>query len=219
MEGCKGDQCELAHADHSIACHYQRNLTELGLKDSPELRVLFWATYGVTRWDEHHDKAMVPPFAANQAAMDETLREDGYVTVPRSLLGAAASAINHQRAAPEILAQLRLHYMHPHVAQPNQHHCTGSNPCHAVLEATGSLRRLTLTGKELVDLVNFTCPDYHSDPDQLNTGVVLQYHEATPATPEVEAQAAGIYVSLSEYPEEGAYGPVGTLTSTPSTAP
>lgn len=92
----------------------------------------------------------------------------------------------------------------------------GHGQCAAVMVKQ---QPLVLSGRELVDLVNFTCPDYHSDPDQLNTEVVLRYHDATDATPEMEAQAAGIYVYLSEYPEEGAYGPVGTLIPATPDAP
>ncbi|MGU5889752.1 hypothetical protein [Aeromonas hydrophila] len=68
---------------------------------------------------------------------------------------------------------------------------------------------ITLSGKDLIELLDFISPDRESDPDQLGCEVTI-LHKAEPfVSTDGEAHPAGLYAYLTEYPDEGIYGPIG----------
>lgn len=72
----------------------------------------------------------------------------------------------------------------------------------------GEMRTVTVSGKGLLELVDFTCPDHETDREQQETEIVLLNREAFTST-DGEKMPRGVYAYLAEYPEEGLYGPVG----------
>lgn len=69
---------------------------------------------------------------------------------------------------------------------------------------------ITLSGKDLIELLDFISPDRESDPDQLGCEVTI-IHKAEPfVSTDGEDHPAGLYAYLAEYPEEGLYGPLGS---------
>lgn len=73
---------------------------------------------------------------------------------------------------------------------------------------------MTLNGKALCELLAFVCPDHERDPGQLETEVTLIQHASPFTSADGERLPAGLYAVLTEYPEEGIYGPLGTFSST-----
>ena len=66
---------------------------------------------------------------------------------------------------------------------------------------------ITLTAKQLREALEFVNPD-ESDADQLETEVTITQREAFTST-DGDDMPAGLYVHLTEYPEEGVHGPLG----------
>lgn len=75
-------------------------------------------------------------------------------------------------------------------------------------QAKSEKRTVTISGKGLLELVDFTCPDHETDLEQQETEIVLLNREAFIST-DGEKMPSGVYAYLAEYPEEGLYGPVG----------
>lgn len=67
---------------------------------------------------------------------------------------------------------------------------------------------ITLSAADLVELADFCSPDRDTDPEQLETEIVLFYRRASKST-DGDDMPAGVYVHLADYPEEGLFGPVG----------
>lgn len=72
----------------------------------------------------------------------------------------------------------------------------------------GEMRTVTVSGKGLLELVEFACPDHETDREQQETEIVLLNREAFTST-DGEKMPRGVYAYLAEYPEEGLYGPIG----------
>ena len=73
---------------------------------------------------------------------------------------------------------------------------------------SGENRTVTISGKGLLELVDFACPDHETDIEQQETEIVLLNREAFTST-DGDEMPRGVYAYLAEYPEEGLYGPVG----------
>ncbi len=69
---------------------------------------------------------------------------------------------------------------------------------------------LTISIRELHDILKFANPGGKKDADEMDTEVTIKYCEARAST-DGDAMPAGHYVWLAEYPEEGCYGPLGEL--------
>lgn len=67
----------------------------------------------------------------------------------------------------------------------------------------------TLSGKGLLELLDFVSPDREQDPDQLECEVTLFHRDSAFTSTDGEDHPAGLYAYLTEYPEEGIFGPVG----------
>ena len=67
---------------------------------------------------------------------------------------------------------------------------------------------LTLSAKQLREALEFANPDGAADLDQVETEVTITQRAAFTST-EGDAMPAGLYVHLTEYPDEGVYGPLG----------
>ncbi|HGE8241194.1 hypothetical protein LZT27_14645 [Aeromonas veronii] len=67
----------------------------------------------------------------------------------------------------------------------------------------------TLSGKDLLELLDFVSPDREQDPDQLECEVTLFHRDSPFTSTDGEDHPAGLYAYLTEYPEEGIFGPVG----------
>ncbi|WP_270830665.1 hypothetical protein [Aeromonas sp. QDB03] len=67
---------------------------------------------------------------------------------------------------------------------------------------------ITLSAADLVELADFCSPDRDTDPEQLETEIVLFYRRAFKST-DGDDMPAGVYVHLADYQEEGLFGPVG----------
>ncbi|HAT2580522.1 TPA: hypothetical protein I8273_004417 [Aeromonas hydrophila] len=68
---------------------------------------------------------------------------------------------------------------------------------------------VTLSGTDLIELLDFISPDREQDPEQLESEVtIIQKQEAFTST-DGEDRPAGLYAFLTECPEEGLYGPIG----------
>ncbi|VUF54090.1 hypothetical protein [Escherichia phage Fraca] len=70
---------------------------------------------------------------------------------------------------------------------------------------------ITLSGKDLMELLDYISPDRESDPEQLETEVSVIKMDKTFASSEGDIRPAGVYAYLTEYPEEGLYGPIGSV--------
>jgi len=67
---------------------------------------------------------------------------------------------------------------------------------------------ITLSGKDLIELLDYISPDRESEPEQLATEVsVIKMDE--PFSSSSGVRPSGVYAYLTEYPEEGLYGPLG----------
>lgn len=69
---------------------------------------------------------------------------------------------------------------------------------------------ITLSGKDLVELLDFISPDRENDPEQLETEVSIIKMDKTFADGVGDVREPGVYAYLTEYPDEGLYGPLGT---------
>lgn len=67
---------------------------------------------------------------------------------------------------------------------------------------------ITVSAKALLELLDFAAPDRESDADQLDTEITLVGRTEPFTSADGEHCAAGVYAYLTEYPEEGLYGPV-----------
>lgn len=68
---------------------------------------------------------------------------------------------------------------------------------------------ITFNGKDLIELLDFISPDRESNPEQLDTEVVVIKMDNTFASGEGDIRPPGLYAYLAEYPEDGLYGPLG----------
>lgn len=71
---------------------------------------------------------------------------------------------------------------------------------------------ITLSGKQLMDalsLIRGGGPARELTPDELETEIDIQNMKAWHDKEEGREMPAGLYANLSEYPEEGLYGPLG----------
>lgn len=68
---------------------------------------------------------------------------------------------------------------------------------------------ITLSGKDLIELLDFINPDREQSPEQLETEVCVFQMDKTFASSEGDIRPPGVYAYLTEYPEEGLYGPLG----------
>jgi len=69
---------------------------------------------------------------------------------------------------------------------------------------------ITFSGKDLVELLDFISPDRESAPEQLETEVSVIKMDKTFASGEGDIRPPGVYAYLTEYPDEGLYGPLGS---------
>lgn len=69
---------------------------------------------------------------------------------------------------------------------------------------------ITLSGKDLIELLDFISPDREQDPEQLETEVCVIQIDETFASGEGDIRPPGVYAYLTEYPDEGLYGPLGS---------
>ena len=76
-------------------------------------------------------------------------------------------------------------------------------------EFVANKSRITLTGQEVLDLSEFVCPD-KNDTCQLETEVTILYRDDV-LDSEGNLLPAGHYCFLTEYYEEGIYGPLGEV--------
>lgn len=74
----------------------------------------------------------------------------------------------------------------------------------------------TLSGKDLLELLDFVSPDREQDPDQLECEVTLFHRGSAFTSTDGEVHPAGLYAYLTEYPEEGIFGPIGSSASAPN---
>lgn len=74
---------------------------------------------------------------------------------------------------------------------------------------------ITLNGKDLIELLEFISPDREKEPEQLETEVSIIKMDKTFADGVGDIREPGIYAYLVEYPEEGLYGPLGSVESSP----
>lgn len=71
--------------------------------------------------------------------------------------------------------------------------------------------KMTLSGKQLIDVLDFLCPDRDTDEEQTENEVTFIEEKEDFVSTCGENMKAGVYVYLTDYPEEGLYGPVGGL--------
>ena len=74
---------------------------------------------------------------------------------------------------------------------------------------------LTLTAKQLREALVFANPDGSEDTDQAEIEVTITRRMAFKST-DGEAMPAGLYVHLTEYPDEGVFGPLGVELPQPA---
>lgn len=67
---------------------------------------------------------------------------------------------------------------------------------------------ITVNAKALLELLEFAAPDHESDEEQLDSKITLIQRTEPFTSTDGEHCAAGVYAYLTEYPEEGLYGPV-----------
>lgn len=76
----------------------------------------------------------------------------------------------------------------------------------------------TLSGKDLLELLDFVSPDREQDPDQLECEVTLFHRASAFTSTDGEDHPAGLYAYLTEYPEEGIFGPIGSSAIRPASS-
>lgn len=69
---------------------------------------------------------------------------------------------------------------------------------------------MTLSAKQLRDALKFCNPD-EGGSDQMETEVTFFFREENEISNEGDPMPRGVYCYLSEYPEEGCYGPLGEI--------
>lgn len=57
---CNKESNNNEHGGHSVACLYEYALARLGLKDSDDLRVIFWDCHEALQWDDKTDSYITP---------------------------------------------------------------------------------------------------------------------------------------------------------------
>lgn len=67
---------------------------------------------------------------------------------------------------------------------------------------------LTMNAKQLREALEFANPDGPGDAEQAETEVTVTQRAAFTSS-DGDDMPAGLYVHLTEYPEEGVYGPLG----------
>lgn len=72
------------------------------------------------------------------------------------------------------------------------------------------INTITLTAKQLREALEFANPDGAEDAEQAETEVTITRRAAFKTT-DGDDMPAGLYVHLTEYPEEGVYGPLGVM--------
>lgn len=69
---------------------------------------------------------------------------------------------------------------------------------------------LKLKAVEILDMLEYVAPDRETDPDQLETDISIFQKQEPFLGNSGEEMAAGTYMFLTDYPEEGMYGPYGS---------
>lgn len=67
---------------------------------------------------------------------------------------------------------------------------------------------ITLSGKNLIELLDFISPDREQDPSQLDAEITIIKRDAF-TSQDGESMPAGLYAYDAEYPSEGLHGPIG----------
>lgn len=73
---------------------------------------------------------------------------------------------------------------------------------------------LTLTVQQLHDILDFANPSGRGADDEMETEVTIVKQEKPFVSSDGEKMPSGYYVFLTEYPEEGCYGPLGEINPT-----
>jgi hypothetical protein len=68
---------------------------------------------------------------------------------------------------------------------------------------------ISLNGQVLLELLEFIAPDHETDKDQLETEFCLFEKTEPFEASDGSMMKPGVYAYLTEYPEEGIYGPLG----------
>lgn len=68
---------------------------------------------------------------------------------------------------------------------------------------------ITLSGNDLIELLDFVSPDTKRNTEQLTTEVALIRKHEPFMSLDGKLQPSGLYAYLSEYPEQGLHGPLG----------
>lgn len=74
---------------------------------------------------------------------------------------------------------------------------------------------IILTARQLREALEFCNQDGPDDADQMDTEITLTEREAFVSS-DGEQMPAGLYCHLTEYPEEGCYGPLGVAPAAPA---
>lgn len=72
------------------------------------------------------------------------------------------------------------------------------------------LALLKLKAVEILDMLEYVAPDRETDPDQLETDLSIFQKQEPFFNNSNEEMAAGTYMFLTDYQEEGMYGPYGS---------
>lgn len=70
---------------------------------------------------------------------------------------------------------------------------------------------ITLSGRGLLELLDFISPDREQDPERLEAEVSIFKMDKRFADGVGDVREPGVYAYLTEYPEEGVYGPLGDI--------
>lgn len=76
-------------------------------------------------------------------------------------------------------------------------------------------KSLILTGRQLRDALSYVNPD-EGDEYQLDTEISFFYRSEADVSTDGDPLPIGWYCYFSEYPEEGAYGPLGEPSPLPT---
>ncbi|RDE60969.1 hypothetical protein [Aeromonas veronii] len=68
---------------------------------------------------------------------------------------------------------------------------------------------ITLSGNDLIELLDLVSPDREQDPDQLEAKVTIINKPEAFISLDGEDMPAGLYALFTDYPEEGLHGPIG----------
>lgn len=72
------------------------------------------------------------------------------------------------------------------------------------------LALLKLKAVEILDMLEYVAPDREKDLEQLDSDISIFHKEEPFCNDRGEEMAAGTYMFLTDYPEEGMYGPYGS---------